>query len=637
MAQAPAQDIRRQSGDVSPTNFIRPGVQDSSVADAIAGVGAATLEGMKEHTLDKLANELNSTRAEFIANSPVTKAYEQNAADGTPQDQVVAEQLGKALGPIRAKMDKLQAGKDQGVIGASRFKLQLDATVQQAIAAHPGLAPEIRELHAQYGGGALIEMLVAQEEDMLKAHMKEGADAAKAKEDAGKNTLELLNKSGFGAEAAEAMNTGGYDGVIELFHKPEVYAKVQGYARTAADSTYAQNLAQNKDAVNSLKSEERDASWNMIYSDESNKLVASIQDAAPKLASVQNDDELAGYITQMRGAIAMQKGRLEAAARSFNLSPDNIATRMKTFDVLEEQFTVLSDKSLPLQLRKNRAQQFVEQWKLGLFTDPSKSTLAELTKAELAGAPNVMNSVLMQTKAKTQIANQWVNAITGKAYDPTAIVPVAAGFTGDVLRSVFPQGMATDTNLLRSELPQAVATIALMGNSFAAMPDEKMKVKDFGDWASELDAYGATLAKHLTPDQKEQLSAGIRGGTFKAIKVAVRGLSSQYPELKGRLTAVDGEIAVKEGGLPLTPQARGALEQANRQVNLPSVLKVLTIMNGWSRDKAIGEINAVRTGELVRAQEAHRAQMEATQGGGSGGGGGSASGGHTGPATKWWK
>ena len=142
-----AKDIRRPTGDISPTNYIRPGVENHAVADAITGITKGALSIDAAVQTEKLAAELDAARAGFIVGSPASQeAYELG-------DDEADVEMDKQLQPLRNVLDKKKRAVEQGSITSDRFNLEADVILQQAISKRPGLAPEFRQLHAQYTGG----------------------------------------------------------------------------------------------------------------------------------------------------------------------------------------------------------------------------------------------------------------------------------------------------------------------------------------------------------------------------------------------------------------------------------------------------------------------------------------------------
>src|SRR5688572_32803987 len=105
-----AKDIRRQTGDVQPTNYIRPGVQSNLAADLVTGITNGAMNIDKAVQTEKLAAELDAARAGFITGSPATQeAYELG------DDEADAE-MDRQLSPLRTVLDNKKRAVEQGTI-----------------------------------------------------------------------------------------------------------------------------------------------------------------------------------------------------------------------------------------------------------------------------------------------------------------------------------------------------------------------------------------------------------------------------------------------------------------------------------------------------------------------------------------
>lgn len=575
-------DIRRDIGDIQPVNFVRPGVQNNLLGDVIKAGTEGFIAVDKAVQTEKLAEELDAARAAFITGSPATAESTQDIdadLDGRVEDE---------LAPLKRVLAKNKRAVDQGSITSTRFQLEADQAVQQAIARRPGLAPEFRQLHAEYTGGALIEALTAREAEMLQAHLQEGKDAAAQAEYVMKSQFEVLKESGFGAEAAIALESGP-QAVSELFRSK--YQDIARFSKREADAAFWKNTTDVQGATASMQLPEKQAAWGSQYDLSLENIARSVRAAQPQLAAA-DEDTFAAMVGEFDLAIAKETARLENERVALGVKPEDVSERLAVLRQYREDAKALLDGSVALDQRKKRAETWVLKHEARLRED--QPLLAMMAAAEQFGGPVFAQKIseLSATMA-AQTKVEWASFLQGGAARPEAISSLAGGMASALLRDVFPQGSETDPATYKKVLPQAVEILTNMGNAFAALPADKFKAKQFSDWVREVGVFNQVLSEALDDQQKQQLMWATSAGAYRGIRAGMAQLQQEYPGLRMQLRGNPDfgsyePIVVKPGYKPTGPE-QAAVDMANQQLSHQPVLALLKAVGGFQTDAEAGK------------------------------------------------
>ena len=85
-----AKDIRRESGDVQPNLYIRPGVVNTAIADAISGIAQGALDVDAAIGKKKLGAELDKARSEFLVGEIEDRPDSDPALDAEVERELAA-------------------------------------------------------------------------------------------------------------------------------------------------------------------------------------------------------------------------------------------------------------------------------------------------------------------------------------------------------------------------------------------------------------------------------------------------------------------------------------------------------------------------------------------------------------------
>lgn len=157
-------DIRRQVGDIRVTQFINPGVEDTSGAAMLAAVGQGALDIDQKIAENKLERELSNMRTIYETSSFALTGAE--APGGLSQADV--QEISRA----KDRLGQMSRAVEQGRMSVDMYRVTAEAALRAAIARRPGLAAEFRQLASETLGtdvaGAGIQVLAQAEAAMVQ-------------------------------------------------------------------------------------------------------------------------------------------------------------------------------------------------------------------------------------------------------------------------------------------------------------------------------------------------------------------------------------------------------------------------------------------------------------------------------------
>jgi hypothetical protein len=643
-------DIRRNLADVSPTNYIRPGVENHAIGDAITGITQGALAIDAAIQTEKLGDQLDAARASFIVGSPATEsAY----ATG---DSAVDEAIDKELAPLRSVLESRKAAVEQGSISSSRFAVEADNILQRAISKRPGLAPEYRQMHAQYTGGALIEELTKREIEMMREHAKEQESKDKQTEQTIKDMVSDLEKIGSNAEARNAQLQGP-QAVIALHRAMQ--QDISRFAKREADAAYWKATTGIQGDQQTMERGSAVNAWGAQFDLAHENVGRSVKYARQQLLSTTDEDSYAGMLNQFDTALGRVQADLEKQRVDLGLKPEDVSERMAVLRKYREDIPKFLDGSVSFDIRKRNSEKWMLQLEARLRTDqPVMAAMAALDKL---GGPIFTQKVLdesavLESQASGQVVSFLLDA-AGMTDGPVgrvdAVAPLAAGFTASILKDMFPGGSATK----EAPKPEDMATLSKLGIALAVIPNPDFRASQYADWVRELSYFSEVLAEKPTEEQRQSLAQSVGMAAYKNVKVGMIQLLQDVPTLKagtdGKHKLVwnsdwdsDEPIAAREGQ-KLSPQEQQALDLANSRLAYGPTLDVLQKIAHLPSKEAAGKW-IVTSNELVAGQEALRTTIEGSQkrskaraGQGSMGGTGAVPREPTeplrGPSARWWE
>lgn len=583
-----AKDIRRQVEDTAPTIFQRQGVQNNALAEAITGVGGSLIELDVALAKERLGKELDQSRSEFLVGEVTDQS------DGN--DPKIQEQLDRELAPFKAQLSKMSNAEQQGLLRSDRFKMQADAILQSHIARRPGLAPEFRELHAQYTGGAIIETIMRQEQEQFDAAMRQSGKSAENDEQNRKFQLNAMKDAGFAAEAG-ALAYASPEAVNEAFIK--LSPMISRQERTIKQANTLKAAAEGVDAGHALDKPASLQVWQSQFDLSMEGVAKTLRESSSVIATA-DEEVFAAKVGEWRMALAQVKSNLFARSVQLGLKPDDIAGQMSVIAKMEEDGSKLLDGTIALDQRKKRVETFKYQSEAALQKD--YPLMASIVALEQTGAHEVVKWMYEQNPTLgRQTAQSMMEFVVNKGGgDPKEVVGQAGGFSQQLLKGMFPDGSATKS----PDMDMAAASDLLVnfGKAFIVTPNDQFKLKPYTEWMEELLAYADPLSKLLAPAAKQDLTEAVRISAHKSLRVAYLSLLANSPSLKGHLKwsqeateeplVYDGDDSVLEK----------QVDQANQQLAWGNTLRVLRSVGGYGSEQD-AHVHVLKSSDELMGQE----------------------------------
>lgn len=589
-----AQDIRRQSQDAEATaaeRFVRPGVTNTAIADAITGVGGSLIELDVALAKERLGKDLDASRSEFLTGE-LTDASQGN-------DPELQAQLDKELSPFRQQLSKMSNAQQQGLLRGDRFKMQADAILQAHIARRPGLAPEFREIHAQYTGGAIIETIMRHEQEQFDAAMRAAAGGEKDKQErAEKNRtfqLNAMKDAGFVAEAGALAHSSPEEVNAKFM---EFYPQIARQAHTQERAATLKAAAEGMEAGYALDRPASLQTWQAGYDLALEGVLKTIRESSPQLAAA-DETNFAAMMGEWQGALAKVKSNLESERTRLGLKPDDVAAQMKIIADMEESGAKLLDGTIEMGERKRRIEAFKLRLEATLQND--QPLLASITTLEEKGAHEVVKWMYEQNhQLSRQTAQEMMDFVVNGAGNPAVVSPLAGGFTQSLLKSMFPEGSQTKNKYVDSAAAEKL--LSDFGKAFVVTPTDQVKVKPYTEWIEELTAYQASLTKLLSPEGKKELAETVRLSARKMLRAAVRSLIAEHPQLRTNITYdpydFNSILKLKQDD----PTMEKVLDQANQQLAYGRTVKLLAALGGYPDEQA-AHVHVMQSEEELRGAE----------------------------------
>ncbi len=639
-----ARDIRRESGDVAANRFINPGVVDNSTAQAIEGIGKASLELDKTLALERFGEATETLRSQYMVGDVASENIRQETigdavdADQDTDDDEPSVSVGEdnhALKDFSETLDKFSRGRAQGVMSYDMFRMRAERLYRTAIMRRPGLAQEFRQQAGSILGfdvvGSAIDVRREAEAALLAAQGK----SAKSKEDLAitqeKDRRQLLEKLGFTFQ--NSIDLGSPEFAKQWVNNLEA---INGRIQTQAQLTAAKQGAEMVEASNArnsgIDSQQFVAQANTITSG----IYTSIQAMQGQLAQagLENDPDAVQRLTQQGLAQFDQAvANLEASAAGKGI-PDDV--RSRTFSRLSDlrgYVQGVMSKKDSADFTTNAAATMTGVQKLSLLNDEEFRTTSVLLREMGDAAPlmaDAMDKRLMIMGARMYQDQSDANAVTQDA----------ASMVRPLIGKVFSRGPGQEAD------PRAVAATAKLldkgAQSFYMVDDSAFRMENFigsaakAGFVQELNMQLKTLDKQMTDEQKLDLGMSLSAAAANAVRVMGAGLYAQAPGLKGKVefdfSPEPGKVYKLKAGQEASPQEALVLAKFNRAFNTQVLENVIGKLTDQSREDVWATIRS----SYSSVQDARKTAQKARSAPSASGQGGGGSSGLRGASSRWW-
>lgn len=648
---AQPQDIRRNVGDVSPNNFIQPGVQDTSVADTVGKLGEIGMAVDSQVAQIKFGEAVESLRTQYLTGKTpqeVASVVDEPAVD-PDADYVPTAEDNRALADFGKVLDQHQQAVSQGVRSQDMFRMSAERLYRIAISKRPGLAREFRGVAERFLGFDVVGASVAYEAQQDEAYIKSLADASKSKaekeSDFIKRQREVWEKvypqSAFVPDEQWAAYTAS---------KMEEFMAVTGKATAAQVAKNEIDLLD----FQGKRSAEADERYYISQMDVINANYGSAIEKAMTAAATPDEngvkliDSPAGMrqvVQGLRTALLGEVAKVDQAVAGRNVSGD---TKARYRSLTDQTLTKIDNV---LNLKDD--QEFMERANTLLRAEAQRKILSNEDARMFAAIDAEYGDVIMdrviQANGKT-VALTAAQLLTDNL-SPNMATKVATRSLSQVIGAVWPQGSQTPPDPVATS--KAAEDIAKTLSKFYLQDDSNFHPADFTAWEGKegilpmLTKRAPVIRKSLSDEESGQITAQIAAASGNS---ALRLLSLLQKKSPGLVAKLDfdsvwkpdtaGLIAPKAGA-KLSPTEQQILNHFGKQFNRDVITKAILAYGGgspaesWtyiaSQVKPMEDVKAQARGAAIAQSAAQTLQNATGEASGQGAGRG-VQGGASGPA-----
>lgn len=637
---AQARDIRRDIGDISPNNYVRPGVQDTSTAQIVEAVGTAGMQIDAEMAKNRFNTAIENLRTQYLTGTSAEEAAATPFSSPAPADDdsdgfVPTEQDNRALKNFGSVLDRHAQAVAQGKRSEDMFRVSAERLLRIAISKRPGLASEFRKIAQGSLGfdvvGASIDYAMKQDQQFEA----DQAAAAKSKADQAKDEIKRQRD------------------VMEKVYPESAFVPDSEWASYAAKkmpslieisrAASAAQMAEQEQKILDAQGKKSSEADERYFITQMEALRASMDPAIDQaVAQASQPDEngrrlidspegMRSVITGLRGKLISEMARIDSATAGRQI-PESTKSQYRGF--MDDTINRIEST---LALEDDAA--FMERANTILKAGADRALLSNEQAARIAAIDRNYGDVFMDRffaqNGKT-LALTAADVLTG-TMPPNQMTKVGGRVVRDLVAAMFPQGAGTPADAMATS--QAAEDIAKIVQNYYLQDDGNFRPQDFTQWQGQkgllpaLIAAAPTLDPHLSDEERGNIAAQIAAASgHSALRLASmmqRKMPSIVPKLDfNSLWRADTPGLMRpKAGVTLTPAEQRVLAQYGQMFNRDIITKAVTAYGGadaaasW---KYIAEqVNPVLDmREQLRASAASQTASMAA-GGPSGGGAGS--------------
>lgn len=568
-------DITREVGDVSPKNYIKPGVQRPSPLSLVAELGEQAVGLDVALAKDRLAKEAEDLRTRYMVGAPPAIAVQEGAAETAPQLSPEDKQQVDAVG---AELQKKSAAVAQGQITYNRYRLEGERLLRMAIAKRPGLAEEFRSVASQHLGvdvvGAAVEILADAERSMGKKDKEGGPDYNRERDWLVK--IGLVGIAGSGTdEQVHAAFLQNIDAVDEL----GVQEARKSIVQTAADTQDAGNLLRRPGATAAFVSQVKDAKLG-IY-----KTMAGayevFKSGDPKFMS-----NLPGVLANAQAQISGTVSSLRAAMAQGDVNPEIGEKEIAGLEELSRQMSDLAGGKMQADTLNNylTGSQLYRQY---LLMD--NDAVATMNAAIKIFSPEILNQFVQTGGAFNKTAVLALGETLNNSGRPLTRASNAGTTASSVISSVLDRADKSNPEAI----PAMAQTLVNAGTSFVELPSKEFR-SDYltgpNGYITVLEFHKESLNKELTPEMKQELLGSVSLAALSNYYALAVNIGSKFPHLKDKLDfnldPATGDMVRPKPGVTLSGAERTALRDYNAAFAGKTVLSLFQTLTGGDARQA---------------------------------------------------
>lgn len=635
---AGVQDIRRDVGDVSPNNYVRPGVSQEGVAQSVEQVGKIGMQIDSELAKNRFAESIETLRSQYITGTTPQEAASvvDEPKEDPDADYVPTENDNRALKDFAQVLDKHQKAVAQGIRSEDMFRISAERLYRIAISKRPGLAREFRGVAEQFLGfdvvGATTDIAARQDKEWL------AAEAAKTKTKA-EQQADLLKRQ---REQVEKIYP------ESAFIPDEQWAAYMAnkmpHFIAVTQSTQAARLA--KEQVDMLDAQQRvSAEADERYFIELNNAARSSFDSAidkamavasqPNEQGVRLMDTPAGMrqvATGLRDQLLQEMASIDKAVAGRSI-PESTKSRYRA---LNDGVIARLDKVLALEDDK----EFMENFNALRKAEAVRSVMSDDEALMISTLEDQFGDTLtakwLEKNGKTTTLAM-SRALTG-SLPVNTVAKTGKETASQLIAGVWPLGSQTPADPVAQA--KAVEGLSKILSSYYLQDDSNFTPASFTRWEGRtgilpmLTQRAPAIRKSLTDEQSGELAVQIAAASgFSAVRLMAL-MQKKSPSLIAKVDFdslwkpdTAGIVAVKPGA-KLTPAEQQVLAHFSRQFNRDDITKAVQAYGGGTPEeswayiaKQVKPTFQIRE-QMVASAEAQAALQTAQEGSGGPSGGG---------------
>lgn len=584
-------EITRNVGDVSPTNFIKPGVRDDSTAQLIEGAGTIGLAVDEMLATRRLAKGIDATTAQYMVSSPAAAALQDAAAGEGEADavQLSEEEVSDLNDFDRQRATALNA-VDQGRMTHAQYKLIVDRQLRMAIARRPGLANEFRNVAGFFSGTAAVDILAAGEAEQNKK--KGEGEAAMLNEY--RTGLHSIARPDLAALPPEQLEAAFWDNINDIRQaaKTKVEADVIGQHRKLFEDG---NVLRGPEATTAFYAEVDAVKTGLMRT--FNEIFAN-----GSLAAAAEED-VGSAVHQVQMAIDNEKLRLAQLGGASHIDNTVIERSLGFLDSIQAGVTDIMTGTTDLQTRKNRLERYMLGIKDSMLTS-NRDFAVTVATADLVGDTLMAQFYNKNQEFQSITFNSFIAAVQGEG---SAAHNASLG--GQYVSAVVGAAADKEAPWTDEQVSKAIPALLTAANAYVTTPDNQYKAEWFSGsngFAHKMALLGKKLSRIISPEQKEALTQSMAAAAYNHQRMVAGGLLQKLPALKDRVGVMikeDGTLIQKLDGVEYTGAESEMIRQANALFGGRNILTAMTDLSGIEKIDALRLIYGARTA-VERARSA---------------------------------
>ena len=622
-------DIRRETGDVNPNTYIRPGVVDNSASTILGGLAEGAIKLDTSLAQQKFYDEMENLRAEREIGAPSVIAKQEAA-----QQQGLSPMDGQATAGLQQSMGKDIAAYRQGRMTHDQMMLRAERTLRKAIASRPGLAQEFRGIAQQVLGrdvvGAGLDQLAADDAELMTAATKAAKDEAEKRD-----ALTKLRRE----ELGRIMPTGNLTTAAEVEQAyAEHFPELQEVTRLKATAEMAAQHKTTFEAGQTLRGPQATADFVGWSATQRLEMLQSVTNAQavfenPAVAPEQR----AEVVAALRNGLGTFISNANARVASGDVDPVVAGREIEVFQKMQTDMEELLTGEMSNEVRETQIKGLLGLAKQAMMTS-SADMPAYVAAVELLGSPMVAQAMAQPGMQFNKLLPVAIGRVALNIDAQKATTALAGDMVSSTAPSFGEASQATDATLT-----QTMGLYTQVAQRFITVPDAEFNIRNFvgtQGFVHKLHLHRQSIAKKASPGDAGTLGGMLAAAAYNAQRVLTKGLLQKSPSLRDKIevkVAPDGKLFHVKSGKSLTGPEQAVLLEYNQEWGGRKILDTIGVLIG-AGDGAEGRLKAA---ELVyKGAEGAGTLRSRTQTPRSGGGSGStgrASQSVRGPSTRWWE